>query len=187
MLQHKALNHSATPARPYRAILMEKWITASKTVRHNVIHIFTDVCHLLPPVYVVRREVMFSLCPPFVGWGRGIPSSWQGDPLPRSRQGVPPSSWWAGTPIPLMGGTPFPGPGGGYPQKEQHSMYLLRGGRYASCVHVAGLSCSLIVLLLHLLLLGANRPSGKYNNRFNWVLTRLICLVQIWANYAKFL
>ena len=64
------------------------------------------------------------------------------------------------------GGTPFPGPGwggwrgtrppiqvrsqdeggglgtgGGYPLLEQHSVYLLRGGRYASCVHAGGFSC----------------------------------------------
>ena len=74
-------------------------------------------------------------------------------------------------PHPLMGGTPFPGPGGyplprsrwgvgyplpssrqgGYPTWEgvppaggtphQHSVYLLRGGRCASCVHAGGLSC----------------------------------------------
>ena len=55
-------------------------------------------------------------------------------------------------------GYPFPGPGGGWragvspsqvqagvgvggtPQPEQHSLYLLRSGRYASCVHAGGLS-----------------------------------------------
>ena len=29
---------------------------------------------------------------------------------------------------------------GGYPQLEQHSVYLLPSGRYASCVHAGGLS-----------------------------------------------
>ena len=82
-----------------------------------------------------------------------------GYPLPRSRWGVP---------HPADGGTPFPGLGGyphldlgrgyphlgkgyppsrpdprtgGYPLLVQHSMYLLRGGRCASCVHAGGLSC----------------------------------------------
>ena len=31
----------------------------------------------------------------------------------------------------------------GYPQLEQHNMYLLRGGQYASCVHAGGFSCLL--------------------------------------------
>ena len=45
------------------------------------------------------------------------------------------------------GGTPHPGPRseqGGYLQPEQHSMYLLCSGQYASCVH-AGLSCLVIL------------------------------------------
>ena len=46
-------------------------------------------------------------------------------------------------PIQLMGGTPVwvPGQDGGIPQLEQHSVHLLRGRRYASCVHARGLSC----------------------------------------------
>ena len=47
-----------------------------------------------------------------------------------------------GTPIQLMGGTP-PGKGvplAGYPLPDQHSVYLLRGGRYASCVQAGGFS-----------------------------------------------
>ena len=56
-------------------------------------------------------------------WGGGVPHPADGGyPLPRSRQGGTPSSWWGvppsqvqvgGYPIQLMGGTPFPGPGGG--------------------------------------------------------------------------
>ena len=57
---------------------------------------------------------------------------------------------------PAMGGTPAGGyPGGEYPSRggypsggptqgtppDQHSVYLLHGGRYASCVHAGGLSC----------------------------------------------
>ena len=32
--------------------------------------------------------------------------------------------------------------GGGSAKIEQHREYLLHGGRYASCVHAGGLSCS---------------------------------------------
>ena len=48
--------------------------------------------------------------------------------------GVPPPTLGWGTPLPDLGwGTP--------PWTEQHSEHLLRGGRYASCVHAGGLSC----------------------------------------------
>ena len=94
--------------------------------------------------------------------GTPFPGPGGGYPLPRSRWGIPPSL--GGTPFPgrgippsQAGGyhlprqgyphlAPFPGGGtlprwGGYIPPEQHSMYLLRGGRYASCVHAGGLSC----------------------------------------------
>ena len=87
-----------------------------------------------------------------------------GTPIQLTRE-IPPSKVQAGgIPIQLTGGvTPFPGPGGGgttsswqgvYPSQagiphpssipslpEQHSVYLLRGGWCASCVHSGGLSC----------------------------------------------
>ena len=74
-----------------------------------------------------------------------------------------------GTPLPsgLDGGTPPPvRTGWGYPpppseldegipppthpcqETEQQSQYLLRGGRYASCVHAGGLSCLIYILFL---------------------------------------
>ena len=62
-------------------------------------------------------------------WG----STWDTHPPSRSRWGdrpgyPPPSrSRWAAHP--------------GYPPLDQYSMYLLHGGRYASCVHAVGLSC----------------------------------------------
>ena len=48
-----------------------------------------------------------------------------------------------GTLIPGQDGAPLPGQdgGGGYPQLEQHTVYLLRSGRHASCVHAGGVSC----------------------------------------------
>ena len=46
-------------------------------------------------------------------------------------------------------GVPWPGvPCWGGTHLGQHREYLLHGGRYASCVHAAGLSCFHIILLL---------------------------------------
>ena len=60
---------------------------------------------------------------PFPGLDGGVPHpADRGEPLPSSGWGVPPRQ-----------GVPLP--------PDQHSMYLLRGGRYASCVHSGGLSC----------------------------------------------
>ena len=69
---------------------------------------------------------------PHPRFGRGYP----GYPLTRSGWGTPPDLGW-GPPGPGMG---YPSrPGMGYP--PQHSEHLIRGGRYASCVHAGGLSC----------------------------------------------
>ena len=112
-----------------------------------------------------RGGYIFSLfvCSHLGGGGGGYPI-----PGPGGGGGVPPSQVQGGYPIsgpgggggvphPLMGGTPsyppqqgYPPPfrsdprmeGGGYPLQEQHSVYLLHRGRYASCVHAGGLSCS---------------------------------------------
>ena len=68
----------------------------------------------------------------------GTPSCWQGVPPSQVRTGEYPSPTWPGM------GVPPPNPGQdrrGYPQPEQHSVHLLRGGRCASCVHTRGLSC----------------------------------------------
>ena len=41
---------------------------------------------------------------------------------------------------------PFPGRTGvPFPKTEQQSKYLIRGGRYASCVNAGGLSCFQII------------------------------------------
>ena len=77
---------------------------------------------------------------------------------PVSRMGYHPIwNWKGGTPHPTQsweGGHPPAGSGKGYPpqsrsgprtggtpQPKQHSVYLLRGGWYTSCVHAGGLSC----------------------------------------------
>ena len=74
---------------------------------------------------------------PFPGPG-GTPSQVQagGTPFPGPVRGL-------GVPPPGKGVSPCAGqiPGLGYTLPEQHSVYLLRGGRYASCVHAGGLSC----------------------------------------------
>ena len=63
---------------------------------------------------------------PWPGPHGGYPS--QGWVPPPSRDGIPPIQRW-GTPAPLIG---------------QQMEYLIRGGRYASCVHAGGLSCFII-------------------------------------------
>ena len=96
-----------------------------------------------------------------------LPRSKQEGTLPRSRQGGTPFQVQVGG-IPSqvrVGGYPFPGwrypsptweestphpgqiPGWGegYPLPEQRSVYLLRGGRCASCFHAGGLSCDIIL------------------------------------------
>ena len=77
--------------------------------------------------------------------GREVPHPADGGyPLPRSGQGVPPSQaegvpTWLG--VPSQQGVPPP---------DQHSMYLLCGGQYASCVHTGGLSYYSLIVSLHL-------------------------------------
>ena len=97
----------------------------------------------------MREGNSFSLfiCPR--RWGRGVSQSGQGGggglPWPgqdaRSGQGVPedgvpPDQGW-GTLLARDGVTPP------HPEIGQQSEYLLRDGRYASCVHAAVLSCGL--------------------------------------------
>ena len=86
---------------------------------------------------------------------KGTPSSQEtglGYLLPRSGQdwGTPaphPGQDW-GTPSPRTGLGYPPQPGLEYPSKtEQQSKHLLRGGRYASCIHAGGLSCFNMPLL----------------------------------------
>ena len=108
--------------------------------------------YLLPTAYVVREEVIFSLClsvhrggvPRPAPGGGGTPSSWLG--------GVPrPAPGGGGYPIQLArGGYPIPGLGGGTPPAgvpprlgypPPHPGTCYGRGRYASCVHAGGLSC----------------------------------------------
>ena len=66
------------------------------------------VFYLLLTAYVVREEVMFSLCPPF----RGGTYLLDGGGVPTLRSG-----WWGGTYLPRSGGVPTlrSGWGGGLP------------------------------------------------------------------------
>ena len=60
--------------------------------------------------------------------------------------GIPPVQVWMGyPPCPRLDGLPPPPP----PQETDHqqSEYLLRGGRYVSCFHAGGVSCSYSNLL----------------------------------------
>ena len=86
---------------------------------------------------------------PQIGWDTPIQTWNGGTPHPDLGREYPPVQTWKGVtpppPHPDLGrGYPiYPGqvPGGGYPQLEQHSVYFLRGRRYASCVHAGRLSC----------------------------------------------
>ena len=70
--------------------------------------------------------------------GGGTPSQIQvGNTHSQVQVGGSPFKGW-GYYLP-RGDTPFPGRGDSLP--EQHSVDLLPGGQYASCVHAGGLSC----------------------------------------------
>ena len=95
-------------------------------------------------------------------WPGGTPSLVQvppprpgldGVPPPRPGTRVPPSRTWDGVAPPQTWDQvpsrtwdwvlPPPDLGPGTPPPPQHSEeHLIRGGRYASCVHAGGLSCS---------------------------------------------
>ena len=82
------------------------------------------------PIPGLDRGVPHAGVPPIQVPGQdGVP----GVPPPNTKMGYPPSAGWD-TPPP-------PGQDRGVPQLEQHGVYLLRGGRYASHVHAGGLSC----------------------------------------------
>ena len=103
------------------------------------------------------RSVWGGVTPSQV-WLRGTPARSRGYPRyppgpgmgypPGPGMGYPPDLGW-GTPQTLDGVPPRHGMGYpprsemGYPppRTDQHSEHLLRGGRYASCVHAGGLSC----------------------------------------------
>ena len=61
--------------------------------------------------------------------------SWLGGYLPW------PGGTYPGWGVPTLAEECLPKVGTIPPETEQHSKYLLNGGRYASCVHAAGLSC----------------------------------------------
>ena len=82
-------------------------------------------------------------------WDGGTPiQTWKGIPPSRPGMGVPPppSRPGRGYPHPDLGwGTPpiqVRSKDRGYPLPDQHSVYLLRSGRYASSVYAGGLSSS---------------------------------------------
>ena len=81
-------------------------------------------------------QVSMGVCPSQVRMvGIPIPGQDGGDIPSQVRMGVPPPK----SAVPGQDG------GRGHTQLEQHSMYLLRGGRYASYVHAGGLSCLRLV------------------------------------------
>ena len=89
---------------------------------------------LLPTAYVVRREgyVLTRVCPSVCPHPGGYPGQVQ------PAEGYPtlgtPHRTWPGGGFTPTGGTLT----GGTPPQQ----YLIRRGRYASCIHAGGLSCS---------------------------------------------
>ena len=64
---------------------------------------------------------------------------WWGGGVTRSQV----QAWRGYPPCPRLDGvTPLP-----HQETDQQSEHLLRGGRYASCVHAGGLSCSMCTLI----------------------------------------
>ena len=83
----------------------------------------------------------------------GVPCQVQPGGVPCQVQlggGYPARSSRGGTLPGPAGGVPWPGgyPAGGGTQLEQHREYLLHGGRYASCVHAGGLSCTWLIWVI---------------------------------------
>ena len=108
---------------------------------------------LLPTAYVVREEVIFSLCLSVHRGGYPIQLAGGGVPRPAPGGGVPHPAGRGGGGYPIqVGGSPgVPPPAGGRPPgvpppgwripPPPRLGYLLRRGRCASCVHAGGLSC----------------------------------------------
>ena len=97
--------------------------------------------------------------PPWGGtWVRYPPGGVPGSGTPGGVPGTPPGGYpgqvppWGGTRTPPGGYQTPPGgtrvryPPGGGSRVGQQKEYSLHGGRYASCVHAGGLSCSLFSL-----------------------------------------
>ena len=107
----------------------------------------------VPPSQIRMGGTLF----PFQDEGYPLPRS-GGDntpPPPHSdlKRGYPPFGRM-GVPLPSQPGKGVPPPPiltwnleGGTPQPEHHTVYLLRGRRYASCVHAGGLSCYKYILI----------------------------------------
>ena len=82
------------------------------------------------PSQVQGQDGGYPRVPPCPGLDVGAPyQDWMGFPLSRTGCGYPPIQDWMGYPRPCP------------PPSEQHSEHLLRGGRYAFCVHAGRLSC----------------------------------------------
>ena len=96
--------------------------------------VFTGVCLSTADVVGGGTHPADQGGTPFPGLDGEYPIQLIGGTLPRSGWGVPLSQ---------AGGSP---PAGVLPPPDQHSMYLLRGGQCASCVHTGGLSCCYLVL-----------------------------------------
>ena len=141
---------------------LRKWDGRAQIISHT-----KQSIGLLPPAYVVRREVMFSLCPLRPG-SDGVPP-WPG------QNGVHPSQDW-GTPSP----PPRPGKDVVPPSRDRLRLDRLCRGRYASCGFPQkdclvgnGIAPSdKLALKKSLHSLAKSRSSRKH--RFNWSATKIM-------------
>ena len=100
-------------------------------------------------IWRMREGNVFSLSTPVGGGGVPWPGPARGGGYPSQVQpGVPPRPSQDKGRVPQLGGgtwgIPYQVRTGGYPpppRTGQHMEYLIRRGRYASCVHAGGLSC----------------------------------------------
>ena len=122
------------PRSKHRPSFARSWTKVDRQA-HVFSQRFSDFSVFLPPAYVVRREgnsFTLFVCPHLGGVPGTPPGGTQwGYP------GNPPTGYPGGYQVPPGGGTR-----GGGTQLGQHREYLLHSGRYASCVHAGGLSCS---------------------------------------------
>ena len=109
-------------------------------------YLFFFTIYYRPRTYYGTGGYVFSLFTP--GWGRGTPSpSHNTSTGPTSFLGGGyPSDWsqvrtGGGGVSPHDEGSPQPGMGYPPPRIGRQMEYLIRRGRYASCVHAGGLSC----------------------------------------------
>ena len=116
--------------------------------------------------------------PPPIGTGWGTPmGTVRGTPTPCwDWMGVPPvGTGWATPLLGLDGVPPLP-----HQETEQQSELLLRGGRYASCVHAGGISC-----YTHISILGPNLFAFSMQFTKFYLETKLRLTIRVFSQISQ--